>query len=122
MVALLGLLIAAGTWLWYLSLIPRERVPERPVVHQALMGVALLFGAVGLAAGGADALLGVPALLLSGYFFFLIANASLPAGELTVAVGDHLPDFSAIDDEGTRVESRSWRGGRVLLKFFRGSW
>ncbi len=122
MVAFLGLLIAAGTWLWYLRLIPGERVPDRPVVHQALMGASLLFGAVGLVAGGGEAIIGVAAMILSAYFFFLIANALLPPGEITVSVGDRLPDFAALDDDGAPVESQSWRGRRVLLKFYRGSW
>ena len=119
---MLGLLIAVGTWLWYLSLIPRERGPERPVVHQALMGVALHFGAVGVVSGPRSAIAGGIALVLAGYFFFLIVNASLPSGELSVRVGEPLPEFDASDDAGTTVRSQSWRGRRVLLKFFRGSW
>jgi len=37
-------------------------------------------------------------------------------------VGDQIPYFTAIDDEGVRFESDALAGTPVLIKFFRAHW
>ena len=39
-----------------------------------------------------------------------------------IAVGDKIPDFQALDDNGEAFDSGSLSGGPVLFKFFRGHW
>lgn len=119
----LGLGFVTLSWIWYLALIPTEQVPERPHIHIVLM----LLG-MGLAAIGASSLTiasvatAVVAWSLGVFFLYLLSIAALPDGELTVAIGDPLPAFSAPDHTGQIVTSNDWRGQRMLLKFFRGQW
>jgi hypothetical protein len=114
--------VAAVTWLLYLWLIPRERVPARPIAHAIGMIVAIGLDLVGLREGGAAAIVSVLSIVLAGYFLYFLAVAKLPPGELAVGVGNPLPAFRAVDDTGERVESSAWARRRVLLKFFSGGW
>ena len=118
-----GLAIIVISWMWYLALIPAERVPARPYLHAALMVVGMglcAIGAAELAIG--PLIMGASGWLLGGFFLYLLSVAALPDGELTVAIGDPLPAFTAADHRGQVIASSDWHGERVLLKFFRGHW
>ena len=120
--SLLAFGAAATAWIWYLALIPTERVPIRPVTHAALMVGAIGLGVVGFGGGVLSAIFSGLAVLLAGYFLYLLTVAELPPGELVVSVGDPLPVFSAVSDSGLPVGSEIWSGHRLMLKSYRGGW
>jgi hypothetical protein len=128
--SILGLALVGGAWLHYLAMIPRERVPRRPVGHGALMalGSLMALAAVVLALATGDGSLVLAAVLagvtvgLAGYFFWLLRQAALPADRLSFVAGDPLPRFKAFDAEGRPFDSASLDGRRFFLKFFRGHW
>ena len=128
--ALLGLLLVIGTWVHYLALIPREKVPVRPAVHALLIVIGILLSFLGifrplytgLAFPWPSLVLHLLTLVLGGFFLYLLTIYRLPDVNLTVRAGDPLPYFRAFDDTGRSVETTSWQGRRVLLKFFRGHW
>ena len=129
LLSLVGFGAIAVAWGHYLSTIPVEKVPARPVIHSAIMavGLVLLLLSFSRSMSNGDSLL-APLLLslfgimLAGLFYYLLSIAGLPDGQLTVRVGQSLPSFQAMDDRGVPVNSQTWRGQRTLLKFFRGSW
>lgn len=127
---ILGLVVVILTWIAYLATIAPEKVPPRPIAHAAFMGLGLLLALVGFARSllldrvfspGA-AVLAISAAALAALFFYLLTLARLPDGELKVAAGDSMIPFTARDHTGALVDSRTWRGRRILLKFFRGHW
>lgn len=124
-----GLLLVTGAWIHYLWLIPREEVPDRQVFHLVFLGLGTLLSLSGVARGlqtEATPWLALVGLILAGglagFFVYLLYLARLPAAPLAISVGKPLPHFVAGDDQHGRVDSREWRGQRVLLKFFRGHW
>lgn len=121
--AVAGLGCVIVSWMWYLALVPAEKVPKRPHAHTALillgMGLSVV-GAVGFAVG--PLIVAGVAWLLGGFFLYLLTIAGLPDGELIVKTGDPLPAFSAPDHRGQMASSDDWHGKRILLKFFRGHW
>ena len=127
--ALLGAALVSATWLHYLAQIPAARLSVRVLGHRFAMAAGMLAGlaAIPLAlladAGVAGALVLAPwSLGAGGFFFWLLTQASLPAGELQVAVGDPLPSFAAWTHTGEPFDTAKLSGQRVLLKFFRGHW
>ncbi len=130
LLGLAGLVLVHLAWLHYLWLIPRERVPDVPVAHKAVMGIGVLFGAVAASAGWAQGLVWgllwtavlVPTVGLTAFFAWLLRIAPLPDGHLVAQLDAPLPDFSALDHTGRPRSIAEWRGRPLLLKFFRGHW
>lgn len=127
--ALIGSGIVLGSWVTYMATVPSGKVPARPYGHltaQAAGGLLALWGiasAAGTEVGLVQpALAGSAALSMSGLFFFLYSQRATPVGKLTVAVGQPLRHFTALTGDGTKFDSDSIAGRRVLLKFFRGHW
>jgi hypothetical protein len=125
-----GLVVVMGTWIAYLSTIPRGIVPARPlgsIIFQCV-GIGLAISAVISAiGGGGTAGIGViapavMALMMGSAFFWLLSIRKTPVGDLKVKVGDRLLNFEAMTAEGTRFHSNDLAGKRTLLKFFRGGW
>lgn len=42
--------------------------------------------------------------------------------ENTIKVGDRLPDFNVVDTSGNCYTKDSFKGKKLVLNFFRGSW
>lgn len=115
--------LSTASWLHYLNLIGKEKVPARPIAHSAVHGLALMAAAAalptggplgwGLAAGGAS---------MSAFFFYLLTQAALPDGEIKVGLGDPLPELEARSFEGQAWTGQALGGHRTLFKVFRGSW
>ena len=53
---------------------------------------------------------------------YLIFTGAQRKGEEVIEIGDTIPSFSGIDDQGNHFDSNSLEGKRVLIKFFRGFW
>lgn len=126
-----GLLIGAGfvsvmvAWGTYLATIPGGTVPERPTAWVIATGGGALAAIAGLV-WGAPGILGVVlasfAILMGGFFVFLIQLRKTPIGDIRVSVGDALLPFTATHSSGEPFHTDAFSGKRVLLKFFRGGW
>ena len=123
---LLGILSAVGSLgtfgLWF-QRIQQVRIPED---RTAWVAAALVSAGLGLFAlssgpgwlGGIFAVLGI----LLGGFFSLLVGISAQKAPGAIAVGDAIPDVSASEDSGARVDLSSFQGAPALYKFFRGHW
>lgn len=126
-----GFALSVGTWVQYLSTIPRGKVPARPVGaalgHVVGLTLAALAMVMGRDGGGWISLIvwGMPigfTLTLGGLFFFLLSQRKTPLGEIRVSVGEQILPFNAKTPGGESFASVSLEGQRYLLKFFRGFW
>jgi hypothetical protein len=54
-------------------------------------------------------------------FTIAISPQELEAGKV-IQVGDKIPHFTALDDQGATFDSTSLSGHLVLVKFFRAHW
>ena len=126
----IGFLFVLGSWMWYLSTIPRMAVPRRPIgtiLFQALGAVAAIIAL--LAYRPESGMTAVLVYLLAGmalgfslFFFWLLTQRKTPIGELQLSVGDQFLPFEAVTSDGTPFSSEEMAGQRVLFKFFRGGW
>ncbi|MBT4520682.1 MAG: redoxin domain-containing protein [Halieaceae bacterium] len=58
-----------------------------------------------------------------GIFYFILRAQSAQSSVPPIAgVGDKIPDFTALDDNGNEFQLASLQGKPFLLKFFRGHW
>ena len=63
------------------------------------------------------------AILISAFLTFTISVSSQSVDtKKVIAVGDEIPHFSALDDEGQVFDSEALQGHLVLIKFFRAHW
>lgn len=120
--------VLAG-WGHYLATIPRNTVPKTPIImiSTQILGILLATASFYFAQGNSSVPTGIwvlsgLALFMALFFFVIYANRRTPVGNLQVAVGDRMLPFETLDSSGTKVNTDSWRGQRVLLKFFRGHW
>ena len=121
---LLALVLAVATAALWFHQIDRVAIPENRTAFVVffLASVALGVGAfvVGVRwLGGVAAVLGI---LIGGFFPLSIAISRQEVAANAIAVGDTIPHFAALDENGERFDSDSLRGHPVLIKFFRGHW
>jgi len=125
-----GAALVVLTWGVYLASIPAGKVPVRPVGSVMLQctGVTLALGGVLHWVRGADAHAAAVfapaglAVVMGGFFLFLLSQRKTPVGDIKVAVGDKLLPFEARTAEGFDFHSEALMGQRTLFKFFRGAW
>lgn len=118
----LCLAAAVGVHQWNLRRGVYRRVP---VDVLTLVAVSALVGWFSLDGGAlvARALFGIEALALLACVLYLTFGSHFPRGELSVSVGDRLPDFQLPDSEGERFDARSLYGkSAALYLFYRGDW
>lgn len=124
----LGLVVLG--WVYYLSQIPKEKVPARPVMVSALMvwcalsviGIYALLIVQGTPPDLLSWILGANAVVLAAFFLYLLTQAPMPDQPIKVVLGEPLPNIEAIDANGKQHSSQDWQGQRILFKFFRGHW
>lgn len=121
MLGLASFILACATWLEYLARIPKERIPNRPFIHTGLQIAAIGLGIAALVTGQ-TAVLGLAAIVLGGFFLWLLTQAGMPKNTIAVHVGEPLLPFVAVTDAGEPFDSSELSGSRVMLKFFRGHW
>ncbi len=116
-----ALLIVTGTmtrWFWRAWSV---NVPKTPYLFQGLSVLALVLGIVPLYQGTGDPF--APwAVGLAVLFLYLTSTGAQKIDGTTVDVGDALPAFTALDENGDLFDSASLAGSGLLLKFFRGHW
>lgn len=120
----LALVIVVVTVLIWFRLANQVAIPE----DRTLFVILFLLGPIlGIAAFvvGTRWYGGIPAVLatLVGLLLpFTIAISPQQVAENPIRVGDTIPSFTAIDDEGDRFTSDSLYGTPVVVKFFRAHW
>lgn len=112
------ILAASARWFWRAW---RVNVPATPYLFQALLATGLALGALSIYLGQHDVFapwaMGLAVLLI-----FLTATGAQKVANNGIDVGDAIPSFHAVTDNGEQFSSASLAGSRVLIKFFRGHW
>ena len=125
-----GFMTVLGTWVIYLSTVPRGKVPRWPsgsIILQSI-GIFLAISAIilgfqtGVISGVSASIPAAPTLLLGLLFLWLLTQRKTPIGNLKVKVGDRILPFEAVTSEGVAFHTNELAGKRVLLKFYRGGW
>ena len=111
-------LAATARWFWRAW---RVNIPKTPLVFQSLLTFGIVLGAASIYLKQGDPFawwaLGFGAMLI-----FLTATGTQKIASGDIAVGDKIPSFVAVDENGDDFDSASLAGSRILLKFFRGHW
>lgn len=114
---------AVAVFFWFRA-IRRVEIPDdrRPFVGAWALAVALgitaLLGSPGII-GRAPAIFGLGTAVV---FLFTVAISRQKLGVDAIRVGDRIPSFTAIDENGAAFDSESLSGHLVLIKFFRAHW
>lgn len=99
-------------------------IPDNRFAFLGLWGLAGALGALGLLSSGANwlsVLFGVLAMAGGFGLLGLYAFRKQAAGD-SISVGDRIPDFEAVTDQGLTFRSAELTGLTTLVKFFRGHW
>ena len=120
----LALVVAAATVALWFRQIGQVDIPEDRTTYviSFLSAVALGVGAFvagvrwfgGVAAG--------LAIVIGSFFPFTVAISRQEVAANAIRVGDSIPVFSALDENGEVFESETLAGKPTLIKFFRGHW
>ena len=105
----------------------QARQVDIPEDRTAYVVVFLAAAALGVAAfvKGTGWLGGVPAalaILIGSFLPFTVAISRQEVVANGIQVGDTIPHFTAVDDQGQLFDSKSLQGHPVLIKFFRAHW
>jgi peroxiredoxin len=128
--ALFGFGVVFTTIILYFRTIPRGTVPEKVGGFAAKLGIGVVLSALGVylgltGEGSAGVLTYVPAglaIFFGVFILWVLTQRKTPLGEIKIAEGDKLLQFTAITSGGMRFDSTELDGKRTLLKFFRGGW
>lgn len=121
--ALIGLAMAVGGLIWWFRRVGRVQIPKNRVPFLVWMLIAGALGGVALIGGsGWQTMLPAGLALLAGLFVLLTVSISRQKVEGAIDVGDVIPEFQALDENGEVFEGASLVGQPVLFKFFRGHW
>ncbi len=120
-----ALALAVGTVMLWFYLARQVNLPDdRTFFVIAFLGAA----ALGIAAyvKGTSIPGGIPPVIAIVIGLFLPFTIAISPQELetgkVIQVGDTIPHFTALDDQGVRFDSASLDGHLVLIKFFRAHW
>ena len=124
MLGFLAPLIAVATTIAWFHLADQVAIPEDRTLFIIFF---LLAPVAGIAAfilgtrwyGGVAA---IPGIVIGLFLLFTVYISPQQVAENPIRVGDQIPYFTAIDDEGVRFESDALAGTPTLIKFFRAHW
>ncbi len=121
---LLAFVVAAATVALWFRQINQVDIPENRAAFVAFFLTAAALGVGAFVArarwfGGVAAVL---AIIIGSFFPFSVAISRQEVAANGIRVGDTIPHFKAVDDQGELFDSKSLDGQLVLMKFFRGHW
>ena len=119
-----GLCVLIVAWTVWLKKAFRQALPRN------LLGFAVsMFLGLGLVASSfffevtfLSGLIALPALALGLFWFASAALGGQKTNVPKIAVGQPLPEFSALNEDASMFRSGEMEGTPYLLKFFRGHW
>jgi hypothetical protein len=116
--------VAAATVALWFDRIGQVDIPEDRTTYVIFFLAAAALGVGAFVAGtrwfgGVAAAL---AILIGSFFPFTVAISRQEVAANSIRVGDSIPVFSALDENGEVFESKTLAGKPVLIKFFRGHW
>jgi hypothetical protein len=120
----LALVVAAVTVALWFRRIGQVDIPDDRTTYVIFFLSAVALG-VGAFVAGTRWFAGVAAalaILIGSFFPFTIAISRQEVPANVIRVGDSIPAFSALDENGEVFESKSLAGKPALVKFFRGHW
>jgi hypothetical protein len=120
----LALVVAAATVVLWFRRIGQVDIPEDRTTYVVFFLSAAALGVGAFVArvrwfGGVAAVL---AIVIGSFFPFTVAISRQEVAANAIRVGDSIPVFSALDENGKVFESATFAGKPVLIKFFRGHW
>ena len=120
----LALVVAAATVVLWFRRIGEVDIPEDRTTYVIffLSAVALGVGAFVAGARWFGGVAAVLAIVIGSFFPFTIAISRQEVAANAIRVGDSIPVFSALDENGETFESKTLAGKPALIKFFRGHW
>ncbi len=121
---LVAFALAAGTVAIWFRQAREVAIPENRVVFLAFWGLAVVLGVAAFVKrtrwfGGVAAVLGI---VLGALLPFTVAISRQEVAPNGIKVGETMPHFTALDDQGQSFDSATLAGQLVLLKFFRAHW
>ncbi len=121
---LLALVVAAATIAVWFRQVGQVALPENRLVFILLFLVAAGLGVGAFVArtrwfGGVAAVLAVG---VASFFLFTVSISRQEVAPNGIQVGDTMPRFTALDDQGELFDSKTLEGKPVLMKFFRAHW
>ena len=120
----LALVVAAVTVVLWFRQINQVDIPEDKTAYvifflfAAALGVGAFVTGTRWFGGVAAAL----AIIIGSFFPFTVAISPQEVAPDAIRVGDSIPVFSALDENGELFESKTLAGKPALIKFFRGHW
>jgi hypothetical protein len=119
-----SLVVVISTWRFWLKRAFRQSLPDNIVgfilamVIGLGMAIAAFLQGVGIVGGVAAGFAAIASI------FFLLATAAgkQKTGAPKIIVGQPLPVFNALTEDGATFSSEELDGTPYLLKFFRGHW
>ena len=120
----LALVVAAATVVLWFRRIGEVDLPEDRTTYVIffLSAVALGVGAFVAGARWFGGVAAVLAIVIGSFFPFTVAISRQEVAANAIRVGDSIPVFSALDENGEVFESATLAGKPALIKFFRGHW
>ena len=121
---ILALVVAAATVALWFRQIGQVDIPEDRTTYvifflsAAALGVGAFVVGVRWFGGVAAAL----AIIIGSFFPFTVAISRQEVAANAIRVGDSIPVFSALDENGEVFQSKTLAGKPALIKFFRGHW
>jgi hypothetical protein len=121
---LLAFAVAAVTVMAWFRQINQVDIPENRTAFVVFFLAAAALGVGAFVArtrwfGGVAAVL---AIVIGSFFPFTVAISRQEVAANAIRVGDSIPVFSALDENGEIFESKTLAGKPTLVKFFRGHW
>jgi hypothetical protein len=123
-IAGLGLVILVVTTALWFRLTTKVAIPDNRTAFLMFWGLAAVLGVssfFGDNPGWLSGTLGTLATLGGAVLLVLYLLRKQGVGK-PISVGDKIPAFSGVNDQGMEFDSSGMSGSPILLKFFRGHW
>ena len=122
--AIASLVIVLATWVRWFKTALRQAVPDNlagfvlAMATGLVLAITAFFNESGLVGG----VLAAAATFMSLFWLLATAAGKQKTGVAKIVVGQPLPAYTALNEDGSSFDSQSLNGAPYLLKFFRGHW